>query len=240
MKKHYCERDLLEMDRAGNHYGNHVMALTAEQLHSKSDIAAELGWRDMQIAELKAQRDALQEKFDFKQNLTKQVVELQKQRDALAAENTALRSGATYFACGSEYGFDLFKDKQSAIDTCVEEIELHREGYLDGDGWGDEVRKTAWGIVVQSAQGRDAQGRHTSDSQHTYQTCNYRLEDEVQTPVTDAYLNSVRAEALPAEVAEIIDSGDLESILFASDAPFSEQFRMALYKFRQLRAGEPS
>lgn len=59
MEKHYCERDLLEMDRAGNHYGNHVMAMTAEQLHSKSDIAAELGWRDMKIAELQHKLDAL-------------------------------------------------------------------------------------------------------------------------------------------------------------------------------------
>lgn len=42
-------------------------------------------------AELKAQRDALQEKADFKQNLTEQIVELQKQRDALAAENANLR-----------------------------------------------------------------------------------------------------------------------------------------------------
>lgn len=122
--------------------------------------------------------------------------ELQQKLDAMAAESAALKSGVTYFACGSEYGFDLFKDKKSAIDTCLEEIELHREGYFDGDGWGDEVRKTAWGIVVQSAQGRDAQGLHTSDSQHTYQTCNYRLEDEVKTPATDAYLNSVRAEGV--------------------------------------------
>lgn len=121
---------------------------------------------------------------------------LEQKLDAMAAENAALKSGVTYFACGSEYGFDLFKDKKSAIDTCLEEIELHREGYFDGDGWGDEVRKTAWGIVVQSAQGRDAQGLHTSDSQHTYQTCDYRLEDEVKTPATDAYLNSVRAEGI--------------------------------------------
>ncbi|MEB5837069.1 hypothetical protein MXF26_12485 [Pantoea dispersa] len=58
MTKHYAERDLLEMDRAGEFYGNHVMAMTAEQLHSKSDIAAELGWRDMQIANLKEQLTA--------------------------------------------------------------------------------------------------------------------------------------------------------------------------------------
>lgn len=122
--------------------------------------------------------------------------ELEQQRDALAAENAALKTGVTYFACGSEYGFDLFRDKQAAIDVCLEEIDLHREGYLDGDGWDDNVGKTAWGIVIQSAQGRDAQGLHTSDSQHTYQTCDYRLEDEVKTPATDAYLNSVRAEGV--------------------------------------------
>lgn len=35
-------RDILEQDRAGGYYFRHVQALTAEALHSKSDIAAEL------------------------------------------------------------------------------------------------------------------------------------------------------------------------------------------------------
>jgi len=174
----------------------------------------------------------------FEQVIKPMLINLQKERDQLAAENAALMSGVTYFACGSEYGFDLFKDKQSAIDTCIEEIELHREGYLDGDGWGDEVRKTAWGIVVQSAQGRDAQGRHTSDSQHTYQTCNYRLEDEVQTPATDAYLNSVRAEGvemlatLHGDIADFADGDNQQSHRIT-------QIR-AKHFAAQLRAGEPS
>lgn len=58
-EKQYAERDLMGVDVTGNHYCRHISAMTREQLHSKSDIAAELGWRDMQIAELKAQRDAL-------------------------------------------------------------------------------------------------------------------------------------------------------------------------------------
>lgn len=57
--KQYAQRDLMGMDFAGNHYCRHVSAMTREQLHSKSDIAAELGWRDMQIAKLTAERDAL-------------------------------------------------------------------------------------------------------------------------------------------------------------------------------------
>lgn len=57
--KRYAERDIMEMDRAGNYYCHHVSAMTGEGLHSKSDIAAELGWRDMQIDALLAERDRL-------------------------------------------------------------------------------------------------------------------------------------------------------------------------------------
>lgn len=57
--KQYAQREIMALDEAGNHYIRHVDHMTREKLHSKSDIAAELGWRDMQIAELKAQRDAL-------------------------------------------------------------------------------------------------------------------------------------------------------------------------------------
>lgn len=48
--KQYAERDFIEMDAKGAYYFRHVRAMTAENLHDKSDIAAELGWRDMQIA----------------------------------------------------------------------------------------------------------------------------------------------------------------------------------------------
>jgi hypothetical protein len=35
-----------------SHYDKHVLAMTREKLDSKSDIAAELGWRDWQIEQL--------------------------------------------------------------------------------------------------------------------------------------------------------------------------------------------
>ncbi|MBA4822480.1 hypothetical protein H2241_16135 [Pantoea ananatis] len=58
MTKQYAERDAFELDQAGGHYMRHVMAMTAEQLHSKSDIAAELAWRDSQIVALQQKLDA--------------------------------------------------------------------------------------------------------------------------------------------------------------------------------------
>jgi len=57
--KQYADRDIMAMDAAGNHYCRHVSAMTGEGLHSKSDIAAELGWRDMEISRLNEQVRAL-------------------------------------------------------------------------------------------------------------------------------------------------------------------------------------
>ena len=52
--KLYAERDIECLDEDGNFYFKHVMAMTAESLHGKSAIAAELGYRDLKIVELQA------------------------------------------------------------------------------------------------------------------------------------------------------------------------------------------
>ena len=51
--KLYAERNAIEL---GAFYTDHVMAMTSEGLHSKSDIACELAYRDKIIKKL---RDAL-------------------------------------------------------------------------------------------------------------------------------------------------------------------------------------
>lgn len=45
----YAERNIESLDEAGNHYLIHIDAMTVESLHSKSEIAAELAYRDMRI-----------------------------------------------------------------------------------------------------------------------------------------------------------------------------------------------
>ena len=47
-KKLYAKRDA---EGLGAHYLRHIAALTAEGLHDKCDIAAELAFRDMQLEE---------------------------------------------------------------------------------------------------------------------------------------------------------------------------------------------
>lgn len=55
----YAERDIMALDREGGYYARHVFAMTKYGLHDKSDIAAELAWRDQQIATLRAELDEL-------------------------------------------------------------------------------------------------------------------------------------------------------------------------------------
>lgn len=56
----YADRDLRALNQ---YYLRHIQAMTAEGLHSKADIAAELGYRDARIADIEtklaaAERDA--------------------------------------------------------------------------------------------------------------------------------------------------------------------------------------
>lgn len=48
----YKDRCPMALDAAGGYYFRHVNAMTGEKLHSKADIAAELGYRDLIIDEL--------------------------------------------------------------------------------------------------------------------------------------------------------------------------------------------
>jgi len=56
MDKHYAERDIVKQ---GQVYVDHVSAMTGEGLHEKSDIAAELAHRDIEIQKLQQRNKAL-------------------------------------------------------------------------------------------------------------------------------------------------------------------------------------
>lgn len=54
--KLYAVRDI---ESLGEHYMRHLSAMTVEKLHSKSDIASELAWRDAEIERLKGEAGAV-------------------------------------------------------------------------------------------------------------------------------------------------------------------------------------
>ena len=53
-----------------------------------------------------------------------------------------------------------------------------------------------------------------------------------ETPATDRIVAGIKAEVLPANIAEIIDSGDLETICWQHEHYKAEDYRLALYRFR--------
>lgn len=73
MTKQYDERDVIALDRKGNYYIRHVAAMTAEQLHDKSEIAAELAYRDWLIDDLLKQLDEYKVNFENHEELLEQL-----------------------------------------------------------------------------------------------------------------------------------------------------------------------
>lgn len=58
----------------------------------------------------------------------------------------------------------------------------------------------------------------------------------LQIPAYQSFLAEVRASALPENIAEIIDSGDLETICWQHEHYKAEDYRLSLYRFRTDRA----
>lgn len=90
--KHYAEREIDELDFAGDYYTNHVMAMTAEGLNSKSAIAGELAFRDFTIDQMADHITRLEIKIDelLRNNdeLGEDIHELTEERDSLSLELT--------------------------------------------------------------------------------------------------------------------------------------------------------
>ena len=105
MERYDNERDIMEMDRAGNYYCRHVSAMTREALHSKSDIAAELGWRDMQIDQLKEHNEAIARQLEI---VNGQIYSLCTKVDQLKVENWQLKEEAKW---ATEVTGELVKER---------------------------------------------------------------------------------------------------------------------------------
>ncbi len=63
----YQNVDVRALDKVGNYYCKHLQAMTDEDLRSKSDIAAQLGIRDLRIHQLERQNAELKRKLEDNQ-----------------------------------------------------------------------------------------------------------------------------------------------------------------------------
>lgn len=191
------------------------------------------------IGTLKADHAGLLEKFSFKENLTEQIVALQKQCDALAAENAILKSGIGFFSYGTDSGFEEHDSAENAIAAADSDIDYYRGDACDG--WSEETDQTVWGVILQRATMIDERPRTEEDSylgSHISSICDYALLPNLATPATDAYLNSLRAEGVDY-VAEAIGAKCAELKVGSKDWKALKSIVFTLGDFAaQLRAGK--
>jgi FtsZ-binding cell division protein ZapB len=176
--------------------------LDLQQKLERAETHADNGWKcATALAEhcdnFQQQVKDLQGKLDFKQNLTEQVVDLQKQVDALAAENLMLKSGHQgFFSYGSDSGFEEHESAEKAIAAAESDIDYYRGDACDG--WSEETDQTVWGVIMQRATMTGLRPKSEEDSVSSYITevCDYTLLPNIETPATDAIKRQLMAEGL--------------------------------------------
>ncbi|MCJ7925947.1 MAG: hypothetical protein MUW55_08380 [Pantoea vagans] len=146
------------------------------------------------IANLKSQHAALLGGFaEAIRHKDKLAAEL----NVMAAENAMLKGGIGFFSYGTDSGFEEHDSAEKAIAAADSDIDYYRGDACDG--WSEETDQTVWGVILQRATMIDERPRTEEDSylgSHIASICDYALLPNMATPATDAYLNSVRAEAI--------------------------------------------
>ena len=128
MTKQYSDRDIMALDQAGDYYLRHVQAMTREQLHTKSDIAAELGHRDLVIEQLTAERDALAAQVEA---LQKTVVSVKARCNILQNLTLQLIQGAEL--SGSDWDY-ISEAQATEIQHHLRQVraDAGRDGFIAG------------------------------------------------------------------------------------------------------------
>ncbi|MDK2634111.1 hypothetical protein QMZ93_12290 [Pantoea stewartii subsp. indologenes] len=162
---------------------------------------------------------------DLPAYLVRKFDELQQKLDAMAAENAALKDGPHgFFAYDSGCGYEEFQTAKEAQDFAETSLSEYR-GEACG-GWSDEVGSVVWGVIMQRATMTGLRPVEEGDNcaEGITEWCDYALLPNIETPATDAYLNSVRAEGAIA-VRNALVLADDGSDIYAIATDTAEQLR---------------
>lgn len=188
-----------------------------EQLYS---LAEQM---ETDYAALQQKLDALADKLarseDYSVGVDAERMEYIKKCNALAAENAALKSGAKYFMYGPDCGFEHYNSQDEALKAANEMIGDYREDAADG--WCDEVDQVCFGIVLSYSLQHDV--KPPSEDNGFLGSVDYIMKAP-ETPATDVYLNSLRAEGAIA-VRNALLLADDGSDIYAIATETAEQLR---------------
>lgn len=128
--------------------------------------------------------------------LVTEVEKLRAERDQLAAENVALKAGASYFSYGSEHNFEWHKTAKEAVEAAETAIDDYRGDACDG--WSEEVDSICWGIIMQSSTKVGERPRNEDDccDPAIDTVCDYALLPNIPTPATDRIYAGIKADGV--------------------------------------------
>ena len=177
------------------------------------------------------------------EELEAQVKQLAAERDAVVAENVALKAGASYFSYGSEHNFEWHKTAEEAVEAAEAAIDDYRGDACDG--WSEEVDSVCWGIILQSSTKVGERPRTEDDccDPAIDTICDYALLPNIETPATDAYAASLRAEGVEMFAAhcqkrhgEMLKTEPNEAVINEAITATRRAGEFALYYAAQLRS----
>lgn len=145
----------------------------------------------------------------------------------LAAENVALKAGASYFSYGSEHNFEWHKTAKEAVEAAEAAIDDYRGDACDG--WSEEVDSICWGIIMQSSTKVGERPRNEDDrcDPAIDTVCDYALLPNIQTPATDRIVAGIKADAIDEAAVELdrVDTVASTRVIGFKLREFSQQLR---------------
>lgn len=125
------------------------------------------------------------------------------QNAQLAAENLAMKAGASYFSYGSEHNFEWHKTAKEAVEAAEAAIDDYRGDACDG--WSEEVDSICWGIIMQSSTMVGERPRTEEDRCDSAidTICDYALLPAIDTPATDRIMAEAEARGVEKAIAHL-------------------------------------
>lgn len=149
-------------------------------------------------------------------------LKLAKEFKQLAAENEALKAGASYFSYGSEHNFEWHKTAKEAVEAAEAAIDDYRGDACDG--WSEEVDSICWGIIMQSSTMVGERPRTEEDRCDSAidTICDYALLPAIDTPATDRIVAGIKADAITASLDACSDYLETDCVMDRLDISYEE------------------
>lgn len=132
-----------------------------------------------------------------------EIASVKAERDALAVENAALKSGCGFFMYSPDAGFEQHKTHEDAINAALEMIDDYRSDA--GDGWCEEAERVFCGVILQQAVECDHQ--KPSEDNGYLGSMDYKLYPPIETPATEAALAAIQAQGVEKAAVKMQESG---------------------------------